>query len=69
MFFSQLKHYIKLDSPLKFNELKKSIKNSLKKIKKKHYKNYFLYSLRDKEIRRIRKAESTLKRKLKHYKK
>ena len=44
-FFSQLKHYLKLDSKINFNELKKSLRNAFKKIKKSNYKKYFLNSL------------------------
>ena len=44
-YFSQLKHYIKLDSKIKYNDIHKSIIKSIKKIKKENYKNYFLNSL------------------------
>lgn len=40
--FNQLKHY------LKFEGIKREITNAFKKIKKKNYKNYFLYTF-DKE--------------------
>lgn len=40
-FFNQLKHYIKLDEPMNFNEIGVSIKNALEKISKDNYKNYF----------------------------
>ena len=40
-FFSQLKHYMKLEEPMNFNEIKKSIGNSIKKIRKENYINYF----------------------------
>jgi hypothetical protein len=35
-YFSELKHYIKLDSKIEYNDLLKSIKKSIKK-----YKNHF----------------------------
>jgi len=47
-FFSQLKHYVRLESPQTYNEICKSIKNYIKnKIKKEHYKNYIkhMYNL------------------------
>ena len=44
-YFSELKHYIKLDSKIEYIDLLKSIKNSIKKIKKSHYKNHFVNSL------------------------
>lgn len=44
-YFSQLKHYIKLDSAIEYKDLKKSVKRAFKKIKKENYKNYFYNSL------------------------
>lgn len=40
-FFNQLKHYIKLDEPMNYDEIKLSVKNSIKKISKQNFKNYF----------------------------
>ncbi|XWV24794.1 transposase [Tupanvirus deep ocean] len=40
-FFNQLKHYMKLEEPMNFDQIKKSIGNSMKKIKKENYINYF----------------------------
>ena len=51
-----LKHYLKLDGKINFNELKTSVKNAFKKIKKEHYKNYFLNSL-DKSKLKIKPIE------------
>lgn len=42
--FSKVKHYIKLDKITNLNALKDSLKSSIKKIKEKHYKNYFIYA-------------------------
>lgn len=42
--FNQLKHYIKLDKPQHFIQLKESLKNSVLKIKEENYKNYFIYA-------------------------
>lgn len=42
--FNQLKFYMKLDKPMSFNQIKESLKNSIKKIKKEHYENYFVYA-------------------------
>ena len=47
-YFSELKHYIKLDSKIEYNDLLKSIKQSIKKIKKSHYRNHFVNSLNNK---------------------
>jgi transposase len=43
-FFNQMKHYIKLEKPNNYIELKESIKKSINKIKEKHYNNYFIYA-------------------------
>lgn len=45
-FFNQLKHYMRKDEPMSYEEIKTSIKNSIKKISKKNLKNYFKSSLR-----------------------
>lgn len=47
-FFSQLKHYIKKESPISYSDMNKVIEKSLTKIKENNYKNYFLYAF-DKE--------------------
>ena len=65
--FNQLKHYLKLNKKvLKFNEIKQEIKKAFTKIKKQHYKNYFLYAY-DKDKLTLPK-KSTRKRKSKIYK-
>ena len=46
-FFSQLKHYIKKESPNTYDDIDKVIKNIiLTKIKKDHLKNYLKYSFK-----------------------
>ena len=45
-YFSELKHYIKLNSKIEYNDLLKSIQKSIKKIRKTHYKNHFENSLK-----------------------
>ncbi len=66
-YFNQLKHYIKLDKPLTYKEIKESIKNSLSKIKKEHYKNYFLHAYNISRLRKERK-KSNRRRENKIYK-
>ena len=44
-YFSQLKHYIKIDKEIEYKNIKKSVENSIKKITKENYKNYFYNSL------------------------
>ena len=46
-FFSQLKHYIRKESPQDYKEINDKIKDILKtKIKKKHLENYFKHSFK-----------------------
>ena len=42
--FSQVKHYMKLDKTTNLKALKDSLKSSIKKIKEERYKNYFIYA-------------------------
>ena len=65
--FNQLKYYLKLNKKvLKFNEIKREIKKAFTKIKKYHYKNYFLYAY-DKDKLNLQK-NNTRKKKSKIYK-
>jgi transposase len=68
--FNQLKHYIKQDKPKNFNELKESLKNSINKIKKEHYENYFIYAYDKKSYKNNKKnsKKSSKYRKPKIYK-
>ena len=69
MFFSQIKHYLKLNKKiLRFNELKKEVKLAIRKVSTDNYKNYFLYAYKKKELRKIKRTVSTLRRKTKNYK-
>ena len=43
-FFSQMKHYLKLNKSKNYNELTVNLKKSIKNIKKEDYKNYFTYA-------------------------
>lgn len=62
-YFSQLKHYLKLDSKIEFDELNISLTKAFQKIKKENYVNYFYNSLDKtklnpvKEIKYINKHE------------
>lgn len=68
-FFSQIKHNLKLNkNVLRFNDLEKEVKASIKKVKKENYKNYFLYAYRKKELRKPSRNKSSLRRKPKTYK-
>lgn len=77
-FFNQMKHYIKVDKPKTFTDLSDSVKNSIKKVKKENYENYFTYAYNKAIIEDInkkdekktpkKKKESNKKRKPKIYK-
>ena len=67
-FFNQLKHYIKLDKPMSYKKLEDSLKNSISKIKKEHYKNYFIYAYNKKAHNKKKSKTSTKYRKSKTYK-
>ena len=49
-YFNQLKHYIKLDKPLEFEDIKRSIEKSINNIKINNYNNYFLHSFYIKQL-------------------
>lgn len=68
-FFSQLKHYMKMEEPMNFNEIKKSIRNSIKKIRKENYVNYFKGTYNKKNIVNNVKLISKYHKKPKIYKK
>jgi len=70
-FFNQIKHYIKLDKPMSFPKLESSLKRSIKKVKREHYKNYFRYAYDKKSYKNTKnkRKKSTKIRQLKKYKK
>ena len=45
-YFSQMKHYIKKESPISFDDIKKIVQKSIAKVKKENYNNYFLHAFR-----------------------
>lgn len=63
-FFSQLKHYIKKDSPISYTDVKISITKSMAKIQEKHLRNYFLHAF---NAEALKKDRQTRKRKPKDY--
>jgi len=67
-FFSQLKHYIKKESPILYSDINKVIEKSLKNIKEKNYRNYFLYAFDKDSVKNRYVKNSTLKKKPKIYK-
>ena len=45
-YFSQMKHYIKKESPISFDDIKKIVQKSIDKVKRENYNNYFLHAFR-----------------------
>ena len=67
--FNQFKHYFRLSNngAITYNQLKEKVKISIKKITKKSYSNYILYSYKNKGIRKYEQKKSTRRKKLKEY--
>ena len=63
-FFSQLKHYIKKDSPISYEDIKTSIGKAMTKVKEKHLNNYFLHAF---NLEVLKKDRATRRRKPKVY--
>jgi len=56
-FFSQMKHYIKKESPIKFDDIKKVVSSSIQKVKPKNYENYYLHAFRAEWLRKTRRQK------------
>jgi transposase len=61
-FFNQLKHYIKKESPISYEDIQTTIRNSLTKIKEKHLQNYFLHAFRAEWLKKDRKTRKRPKK-------
>jgi hypothetical protein len=69
-YFNQLKHYLKLNKQSSsFMEIKKNIKNAIKHIKIKNYRNYFDYYYKTSRLEYHKRQPSTRERTPKNYKK
>ncbi len=66
--FSQFKHYMKLDRTLTIPEIRASIEKALRKIKSENYLHIFQYAYRKEQIKKPQFKLSTLYRKPKTYK-
>jgi len=64
-YFNQVKHYIKKESPISFEEIKDVLGRSIKQVKEKNYKNYFIHAFNAEWLKKDRK---TRKKSLKRYK-
>ena len=60
-----MKHYIKINKPKTYSELSDSIKNSIKKIKKENYENYFIYAYNKDSYKEIIKDNTKTPNKIK----
>ena len=67
-FFSQMKHYMKIERAMNLEQLKISVKNAIDKVKKEHYNNYFLYAYDRTKMNKPLKSISTKYRDPKIYK-
>ena len=69
MFFNQIKHYLKLNKKvLKYEELQIEVEESIKKVKKQNYFNYFKYAYQKEKHQNYEIKKSTLRRRPKIYK-
>jgi hypothetical protein len=59
---------MKLDNVFTYDELKDNLKRSVRKIKKEHYTNYFIYAYNKEYYKNKEKRKSSKHRKLKIYK-
>jgi len=49
-YFSQMKHYLKKESPVSFADIKKVVEKSIAKVKEQNYNNYFLHVFRSETL-------------------
>ena len=55
-YFSQMKHYLKKESPVSFADIKKVVEKSIAKVKEQNYNNYFLHAFRSETLLKTRKT-------------
>ncbi len=55
-YFNQVKHYIKKESPISFADTKKTLEKSIKQVKEKNYKNYFIHAFNAEWLKKDRKT-------------
>jgi len=55
-YFSQMKHYLKKESPISFADIKKVVEKSIAKVKEQNYNNYFLHAFRSETLLKRRKT-------------
>ena len=60
-YFSQVKHYIKKESPILFADIKKIVEKSIDRVSKDNYNNYFLHAFRSETLLKTRRVKRILK--------
>ena len=55
-YFNQVKHYIKKESPISFEDIEKTLAHSIKQVKEKHYQNYFIHAFNVEWLKKDRKT-------------
>ena len=55
-YFNQVKHYIKKESPISFENIKKTLAHSIKQVKEKHYYKYFIHAFNVEWLKKNRKT-------------
>ena len=59
-YFSQVKHYIKKESPILFADIKKIVEKSIERVNKENYNNYFLHAFRSDTLLKSRKTRKRI---------
>ena len=55
-YFNQVKHYSKKESPISFEDIKKTLAHGIKRVKEKNYQNYFIHAFNVEWLKKERKA-------------
>lgn len=64
-YFNQVKNYIKKESNIYFEDIKKTLAHSIKQVKEKNYHNYFIHTFNAEWLKKDRK---NVKKASKYYK-
>ena len=59
-YFSQMKHYVKKESPVSFADIKKVVEKSIDRVSKDNYNNYFLLAFRSDTLLKVRETRRRL---------
>ncbi len=61
-YFNQVKHYIKKESPIYFEDIKKTLAHSIKQVKEKNYQNYFIHAFNAEWLKKDRKTRKRIQK-------